>query len=1260
MNASPIKPKKALNKAFLKVKPTRNGIETFKANLIKLLDSIDENESEEFNKNLLARFLTDTYFKDTHFINTKGRNDLVVHNGAKSSSSVGVIIEAKAPGTKPEMVTKEKLNKKALQELLLYYLRERITGKNLELKNLIVTNVHEWFIFDAQVFERLFAQNKKLVKRFEDFEQKVLSGTKTDFFYKEIAKAFLDQLEDEIEFTYFDIRDYEKALRNEDKKDDIKLISLYKLLSPTHLLKLPFANDSNSLDKNFYVELLHIIGLKDVKVKGKRLIRRKDKGERDRASLIENVMIQVDSKDKLSRIHKVSRFGADKEEQLFNVALELVITWMNRILFLKLLEAQLVAYHKGDKEYRFLTTEKIKDFDDMGKLFFRVLARKVEDRSEFINNTFGRVPYLNSSLFEPTDLEHDTIDISGLEDNLPLDIHAKTVLKMPGGKRKTGNLNTLEYLFDFLDAYDFSSEGAEEIQEENKTLITASVLGLIFEKINGYKDGSFFTPGFITMYMCRESIRRAVTQKFREQASDKIDSFEDVKAYCTSDFKAAHKLQCNAVIDDLKICDPAVGSGHFLVSALNEIIAIKSELGILIDDTGNRLPLEATVENDELILADPQGQIYSYLPTDSTSQRIQQSLFKEKQKIIEGCLFGVDINPNSVKICRLRLWIELLKNAYYKQDGQLETLPNIDINIKCGNSLVSRFALDADISKALKKSKWNIDTYRIAVQSYRAAKDKDSKREFLKLIDSIKSDFESEISRNDPRLKKLAKKSAELNDILAPQLFEPTAKEKKAIDKKKKALVADVKKLQDQIDQIKDNKIFENGFEWRFEFPEVLDDDGNFVGFDVVIGNPPYIRQEELKDLKSHFQNTFSSYSGTADLFVYFVEQGISCLTSGGQMSFIIPNKWMRAGYGKPLRKYLLGLRIEKIIDFGDLDVFEEATTYPSIIFLSRSLPKSFFSASNIMTLDFPEGIAAHVRRTQLKVIVDQLGDTSWALLDETVQSLLRKMRAHGTPLVKYIDGKIFYGIKTGLNEAFVIDQRTRDHIIDKNPDSLELIKPFLGGRDIKRYLKLSSNKYLILFKSGQTKMELGQVTEAEAWTKLQLKHPEITSHLSSYEAKARKRYDQGDFWWEMRPCDYYDRFEGPKIIIPAIVKTASYTIDSAQLYGNDKTSIIPGADMHLLGLLNSKLLDFYLHQIASTKQNGYFEYKPVYVSQLPIVGASNESKIADRVKEILAKKAADETNDTSILEVEIDQLVYELYQLTPEEIKIVQAHENR
>jgi len=1240
MEYKPLRPRDALNKAFLKVKPNRSDMERFKAGLSTLMDHVNPAESEEFHKNLLTDFLRKTGYDPSYFINTKGRNDLVIHNGDSAKAPVGVIIEAKNPSNQNEMLRLDRINVKAMQELLLYYLRERITNNNLELRYLIATNVYEWFIFDAQVFEQCFAKNKELVRVFRGFDDGRLAGTKTDYFYKEVAPHYINAALSDIHFTYVNLHDYDKELRDGDKANDAKLIPLFKVLSPEHLLKLPFTNDSNTLDKQFYTELLHIIGLTERKEGGKKLIERKPEGERNIGSLLENAIGQLDSLDKISRMEKPQQFGADAKERLFNVALELAITWTNRVLFLKLLEAQLISYHKGDRNYAFLNLEKVGSYDDLNGLFFEVLARTPGERSAEMKKRFGKVPYLNSSLFEPSAIEHAGLFISQIKDRA-LPVHPATVLKDKNGKKRTGELDALEYFFAFLDAYDFTADGAEEIQEDNKTLINASVLGLIFEKINGYKDGSFFTPGFITMYMCRETIRRAVIQKFNQTKDWNCETVEQLADRIDGNAEA------NRIINSLKICDPAVGSGHFLVSALNELIALKSELGVLCDREGKRLKnYHVEVVNDELFVTDEDGEFFEYKPKLPESQRVQEMLFHEKQTIIENCLFGVDINPNSVKICRLRLWIELLKNAYYKGEDELETLPNIDINIKCGNSLISRFALDSDLKKALGKGKkWNIDTYRLAVMSYRNAESKEQKRAMEALIDEIKSNFKAEIYTKDrDDLRKARNKL--LSHANQTEMFELSKSEKTAWKKTAEMLAENVDKLERKIEAIESNKIYENAFEWRFEFPEVLDDDGQFIGFDAVIGNPPYIRQEEFSEIKPYLKQSYRTFTGTADLYVYFVELGLRNLRPGGTFSFITPNKWMRATYGQPLRNFIKENRINSILDFGDLPVFEEATTYPCILSFDKSAPQPAFKAANITTLNYPAGLPAYVEETQMEVLAENLREEGWQLENPHVFALMQKLRAAGKPLGEYVDGKFYRGIVTGLNEAFVIDRETRDRLITEDKKASEIIKPWLRGRDVKRWCAQPQDLWLC-YVGWETKID---------------QYPSIKKYLTGFhkELSERPEVKAGRVpWYAMSryASDYWQEFAEPKIVIPAITNTVQYAFDDSEYFSNDKTSIcVSDKAKFLLGILNSSVGWWFIRQIAATKQGGFYEFKPMYVSQIPIPAATpaQQTEIEKRVEKILAQKKENPEADVSALEGEIDRLVYKLYDLTEEEIQIV------
>ncbi|WP_374297575.1 Eco57I restriction-modification methylase domain-containing protein [Acinetobacter sp.] len=1210
-NLKELTPRKALNKAYLKVKPNRTEIENFKTNLITLLDYTNDTESEEFHKNLVSDFLKKTYYDPNHFINTKGRNDLVIHNGNTAKSSVGVILEAKKPTNKTEMISAKKLNTKAFQELVLYYLRERITHKNLEVKHLVATNINEWFIFDATLFDRLFAQNKCLVKQFNDFEDGRLADTKTDFFYKHIAEPFIAAITSEIEYTYFNIQNFQKPLRNTNKADDNSLIALFKLLSPEHLLKLPFSNDSNSLDKRFYGELLHIIGLTETKEKSKKLIGRNKEGERHTGTILEDTIIQLDSLDKLSRLDKPARFGNSKEERLFNVALELSITWINRILFLKLLEAQLITYHKGDKSYSFLNFEKIKNYDDLNSLFFQVLARRYDERNQDVKQAFEKTPYLNSSLFEPTDNEQVTLFISNLKDDKTIPIFTQTVLKDQQGKKRTGNISTLQYLFEFLDAYDFGAEGREEIQEDNKTLINASVLGLIFEKINGYKDGSFFTPGFITMYMCRETIRKAVLEKFNEIKTWNCTTIEALYD------KIEDRNEANQIVNSIKICDPAVGSGHFLVSALNEMIAVKNDLKILQDLDGKRLKeYQVEVVNDELIVTDEEGELFEYNPTNKESQRIQQTLFHEKQTIIENCLFGVDINANSVKICRLRLWIELLKNAYYKNATELETLPNIDINIKCGNSLISRFAIDADLKQALKKNKWSIDSYRTAVDTYRNAQSKDQKREMEQLIADIKSDFRSEISLNDPKVKKLRRLSDELHQMTNQgQLFEMSKKEKADWNKKVKKLTDETKKLEIEIEEIKANKIFENAFEWRFEFPEVLNDDGEFVGFDVVIGNPPYILSRENFDdkAKQYFYNNFNSIHEKPNLYILFIEKSFSILKNKGNFSFIIPNSITGVESAYKIRDLLLNQN--QIISLINLlgETFEGVGVESCILTASKINSEADIKYSSLSSgIINEEGfvtINPNVWRQNRNFIFDITST------DEE-SSIINKIKTKSEPLNQYYDVKVgLQAYEKGKGKPKQTADDVKNHVFDYDYKFDENTYPYLNGADVGRYILNWSGQWL---RYGEW---LSQPKTIEQFSLPRILIREIT----------------GKFPTVVQAMYVSDTYLNNKSILNVLKKDSKYSLFS------------------LLGYLNSKLISFY-HKRQTVKGNRNLFPKIVIkdLQNYPFpINQESMKTLEELTKNILELKK--DKLDTTDLENQIDQLVYQLYDLTEEEINIIE-----
>lgn len=1279
-----LKPSDSLNKAYRKTSLRRDQVESFKTGFKRLFNRINEKESEENLKNIVADFLKEVWYKNDYEINTKDRKDLVVHNGKSSKDPVGIIIEAKKPGNKPEMISVEKPNAKALHELILYYLRERLDHNNGQIKHLIATNIWEWYIFDGVWFEKNVFRNKKLKEDYEDFK---ISGQDTRYFYDEIAAKFLDSVNDDIPCSYFDLKDYKEYIVNELPEDDIYLLDLYKIFSPEHLLTKSFINDSNSLNREFYTELLHIIGLGETKEKSKKLIGRKASGSREDGSILENTINILRSRNRLYAIEKPEKYGDTEEERLFSVGLELVITWLNRILFLKLLEGQLITYHQGDKSYSFMNHSVIEDFDQLNELFFDVLAIPEDQRLNSVSEKFGNLPYLNSSLFEESELERKAVTIAELKDRLDLGIHPSTVLKDSLGKRITGRKNTLEYFFEFLDAYDFSSDSKAEIQEQNKSLISASVLGLIFEKINGYKDGSFFTPGFITMYMSRETIRRAVVQKFNDAKGWSCKGFGQLYD------KIEDKKEANSLINSLKICDPAVGSGHFLVSALNEIIAVKSKLKILLDRQGRTLrDYQVEVVNDELVITDDDGRFFRYNPNNEESRRIQEALFHEKQTIIENCLFGVDINPKSVMICRLRLWIELLKNAYYNRerdsisgDGvpKLETLPNLDINIKCGNSLISRFPLDANLGEALRKSKWNMDSYRLAVMTYRNAESKEQKRAMEKLIQDIKSDFETEVTRNDKRLLKLNRLKGELTNLTTqPSFFEMSKTEKAAWEKQVKKLTSEISTLESALEEIRSNKIYENAFEWRFEFPEVLDNDGKFVGFDVVIGNPPYMRVQEIQASqplnKIYYEATYSNARASYDLANLFFELAVNISSLKSDSAFIFPHKFFNADSSKVFRDYLTkGKFVSKISHFGANMIFEDADTYTCVTQFSKNQSQGFqFQRfpfkSDFQTLMLDDSHYLAVDYDILKEASDLYGNNQWILFDnEKGIIIFRKIYNKCIRLEDYLEG-IFVGLQTSKDELFVLDRISDDSFICRVPISgkvysLEesLFKPFLMGKDVQRYSTLVSSKYVffpyILGDNEAVIVSLEEIERSYPNTYIYLKE-----HESLFKAREKGKASKMNHWYAYIYPKNLAKFEQPKLSSMEICANhPNVTLNDQNFYHTTKVYswvIKPessGSYEYLLAISNSKLLWWFIKTTGDTLQGDARTFKTNYLNPFPLpknVDVHIENELNEKVTEVLKLKKSDPKADTSALENEIDQLVYDLYGLTEEERRIVEG----
>jgi len=1200
MKLENIKPNKSLNKAYFKQSLKREDIELFKKNLIRLFERINDSESEEHNKNIVSDFLKDTYYKTDYEINTSGRKDLVIHNGRTSNEPVAVIIETKKPEDKTGMINQAKPNAKALQEIIHYYLQERYIKENKEIKHLIITDIYHWYIFDASEFERIFFNNKTFVKKYQDWNNGISLSKNTDWFYQEIAKPFLDTEVEQIECTFLNLHDYTSLIfptsqGGTEGGDDTKLIDLYKILSPKHLLKLRHSNDSNELNKDFYNELLHLIGLYEHKEGSKKIIDRLPDNLRNQGSLIENTISILKTYNKLNNIDRLSQYGQGEEEQLFSISLELCITWLNRILFLKLLESQLLKYNFQNPDYSFLNIEKIKDFDGLSELFFDVLAIKTKDRTQDIKEKYTSIPYLNSSLFEQTDLEKQTICINQLKDRFEIPLFSSTVLKDSTGKRQTSQKPVLKYLLEFLDSFNFASESTASIQEQNKSIINASVLGLIFEKINGYKDGSFFTPGFITMYMCRSAIRKTVLNKFNDSFQFNCPDFDSLTNYLTDVSKLK---EYNEVINSIRLCDPAVGSGHFLVSALNEIIAIKSDLSILCDQQFKRLKFyNATVENDELIITDEDDKLFEYHLKNKESQRIQETFFHEKQTIIENCLFGVDINPKSVHICRLRLWIELLKNAYYTKESsftELETLPNIDINIKCGNSLISRFALNGAGLKngQLQNMQLATQKYKDQVLIYKSTQDKNVKKNTEKEIAKLKQEFAKIVNPKDKDYIELQKIESEL----ASQTMQFSREDVEYWKIRTNELTTKKGELQSKYDE-KLNSIYGNSFEWRFEFPEVLDANGNFLGFDVIIGNPPYINIVNLEEQsRSFYQSNYTITKNKVDLYAYFIELASKISKNTSNLAFIIPHTWKATDSFSLFRKLLLKeFQIDNLVNL-DFGVFD-AIVKPMIIVLNKPIKENY----DILVYSENFQPFSTIKISEIKNDKNNIIDTE---NPAQIKSLFNKIEENTIPLESIL--QFTRGIKTSDDNRFIANNKINEEY-----------KKVYRGRNIKAYQMNWDNEW-IWYRPDLMREKVGCLPHTKEL--FEVKEKIITQRVNS----------------SMQLLVAYDT-------------EMNYVLDTTNVSRfetlNKKYSM-----KFIVGLLNSKLINFWYCNKFRMPTIGLYEIHSIPIKELTKKEQEPYIKLVDKI--LLAQNNEEQVHQ---YKKQIDKLVYSLYELTPEEIKIIE-----
>lgn len=1162
-------PLKDFIKKYNPQEPKKEIIENFEKEINSLLENAKGQDGEEFQKNEINSFLKNTY--DYH-CNTYEKVDSAIYVDGKA----WVLIEAKALNNRNEF-PKDRENpiSKAFCQMVFYFLNA--IKNNNSLKHAIICNAHEFFLFDCK--DLLFLkEDKRITDFYKNCAKKEGTDPSTKRFYSDLEEYLKKDFKGELRYTYFN-------LNSDDPKELI-----YQVLSHEVLLKQRKTLDANTLNKDFYEELLYILGLEEQNEKGKILI----KPSRTQNSL----------SDALKKEYK----NLDDEE-----VMALLIAWNNRILFLRLLESLLISFNHFEKP--FLTIENFKDFNALNTLFFEVLAKKNNEREIKEDKILGKIPYLNSSLFDKTPLESNGHEIRLLK-NESLEVYPKSILKKDKDYQKEKDFSLLEYLFTFLHVYDFTTT-PKDIKDNKNTsesrLINPSVLGLVFEKLNGYKEGSFYTPSFITGYMCKESITPIVLDKFNATYQWDCENLKALREKIDRNFSNEKAKEYLNTLLTLRICDPAVGSGHFLVSALNEMVRIAYELGLIASLYRHSLRLE----NDEIIIQHTEtGEIFNYKKPHSENDphhQIQKELFELKKSIIENCLFGVDINPNSCEITKLRLWIELLKYSYYifeegKNTNALETLPNIDINIKCGNSLISRFSLHDDLKK-IPNIKKKIQEYKDLVAQY---KDPNplfplNKTDLTNKIQDLKSTFSLELK--DPKTKAELLKAIEkhikkynffaLDDkslldglnYFIPSLF-GTLKLSPKEEEEAFASYGRIRALRKKLDDALSGREYQNAFEWCFEFPEVLDDEGDFLGFDCIIGNPPYINTRELSKnnsiTKEKYRQIYREVSGSYDIFILFILMGLR-LQKVSNFAWIIPNKFTSTEYGRPIFEKLKSEnKIKSIVDVSYIKTFESASVYPILLIgKNNSVYSEYYIESQ-----------------------DDLSDNN---LKERTLSIANlrfiTMAQYGLKFQSGTTGfeaqKIFSYIQSGSQQ-----------------DSI----PFAVSGSIDKYV-----------------CDISRVP----YMRKCFKYPHISIKVPVAKTKI-------DFW------------TNEKIVIAGMTKVieAYYT----------KTPLALGVGIYaiydfcginpllILGVLNSSFMSWYARENFKDKHmsGGYLGLNKGNLEKLPMfeLEKSNQptaDKIIALVDKILALKEKDPKANTQELEKEIDALVYQLYNLTDEEIKTIE-----
>ena len=802
----------------------------------------------------------------------------------------------------------------------------------------------------------------------------------------------------------------------------------------------------------------------------------------------------------------------------------------NRLMFLRFIGKKGWLSYNGNRDYLRALFEASEAETDENFLndrlywaFFHGLgsASDSAEESAAAIERRGEVPFLNGGLFEMQEYDE------------------RNVVHIPNEK--------FAEILNLFERYNFTVTESTPLDIE--VAVDPEMLGKVFEElVTGRHDtGSYYTPRPVVSFMCRESLKICLKNK-TDETDEVLKKFVDDGE--ATEIRNPEKVL--KVLQTLRICDPACGSGAYLLGMMSELLRLR----------------EALFQSNHI---------------DSPT------IYQRKLDIIQNNLYGVDKDEFAVNIAMLRLWLSLAVD--YEGDTP-QPLPNLDYKVATGDSLTGPAPSAESIGLA---------------------------GEFIRQISEHQAEFL--VAHNDPEKQRLREEIAELRRHIEGWQENP------------------------------------EGFIWQVEFPEVFHEGG----FDIVIGNPPYVRQELIRSIRPILQRIFPDvWTGTADLYVYFYRRGCQLLRSNGVLTYISSNKFFRSGYGEGLRIFLANeQRIHILLDFGSVQVFK-ASVDTCIVLVENKAPSeaAFLAATFRDEADIPR-LSDTFQERAFSVHTCDLSPDGWVLTSPDSISLLARLQNTGIRLGELAQRTFYFGIKTGCNDAFIINAVTYERLIDADPNSCDLIKSLTRGRNLHKWRSESANEYLIAIASSANRewpwSDARNTTEAErifAET-----YPAIYHHLNGYRDRLIARDDQGKFYWELRSCVYYAEFERPKIIYPDISPLMRACYDTTKTYCLQTTYILPTEDLSLLAILNSQLVDWYaryrFQSLNDPWAGGGLRFIAQYMRRVPIADRTEAQKAAlsELVEQILADPESDRVCD---IEKKIDALVYELYGLTDDEIELI------